>query len=165
MKFPLTTYKPKPKPKTKDPWLLETVENGLRATNIREFTGMIKVNRGIPVQYFEDDRIYGHGAFDCALKVLDMFDELRDITPRTRGFIFGSHKYLYHGKGILKEHIETGRESFFSNETLMNENISCYLNLIYSQEEEKLLSIIQELEDATTTESSQENRDRKRISG
>ena len=170
MKWPLVKFeekeeKPEKMPKTKDPWLLKAVENGLKAVNIRELTGTVRANRKFPVQYFEDDRIYGNGAFDSPMKVMDMFDELKSITPKTKGFIFWPHRYLYHNKGILKEHIETGKESFFSRETLRNEAVSCYLSLVYSQEEDRILEIINELDNAITTEPSKTDQDRRRIQG
>ena len=150
--------------KTKNPWLLETVENGLKATNIFDSTDSIRPNRSIPIQYFEFDRLFGKGAFQTPLKVMDMFGELQDITPRTKGFIFGEHKYLYHGLGILRVNHETNEEAYFSRETLRNENVSCYLGIVVSTEEQKIKQIIEEL-DAATSGRSTEDSSRKRIQG
>ncbi len=155
-------------PKTSNPWLLETVENGLRATSVKELLDDIRADRAIPVQYFEYDRLFGDGAFreKGALRVMRMFDELKEITPKTVGFIFGLHKYLYSGNGILRKNYETGRESFYSEETLRNQNIACYFNLELAKEEATILQAIEEateeLDNATSGRST--DNDRKRIS-
>lgn len=147
--------------KTKNPWWLEKVENGLKATNIRESSGI--PDRKIPIQYFEYSRIFGKGAFTAPLKVLEMFDELKKITPQTKGFIFSDHKYLYHNSGILKVNRKNGKEAFFSQDTLRNESVSCYLELIESTEESKIKEIIKEL-DAATSGYTSENQSQRRIS-
>jgi hypothetical protein len=157
----LTIFKerqPKPVklPKTKNPWLLETVENGLRATNVKEMQDGIREDKGIPVKYFEYDRLYGTGAFTAPLKVMEMFGELQSITPRTIGYIFGDHKYLYATGGILRRNWKTKKEAFYSDETLRNENIACYMNLTYAKEETTILKAIEEatevLDNATNTD-------------
>ncbi len=130
-------------PKTKNPWLLETVENGLRATNIKETQDSIRADKAIPVQYFEYDRLFGGGVFETPLRVIEMFDELKDITPQTIGYIFSDHKYLYISGGILRRNHITGNESFFSDETLRNQSIACYLSLEYAKEESTILETIQ----------------------
>lgn len=146
----------------KNPWFLETVQNGLKATNVKETSTGIRPTK-TEVQYFEFDRIFGQGAFDVPLRMPEMFDELKEITPKTKGFIFGPHKYLYHRGGILRVRHDNGRESFFSDETLKNESVACYLNLVYSQEEDIIKSFIDELEYATDRPN-QESDSRARIS-
>jgi len=164
----LTIFKDKePRPeKTKNPWLLETVENGLRATNIKELLDDIRPDKSIPVKYFEYDRLFGGGAFTAPLKVMEMFNELQVITPKTIGYIFAGYKYLYISDGILRRNHESGRESFFSNETLRNQSIACYLNLTYAKDETTILEAIQdtinELDNATSRHST--DTDRPRIS-
>lgn len=148
--------------KTQNPWLLESVENGIKATNIHESAESIRQNNTVPVQYFEYDRLFGRNAFHSPLKVMEMFGELQEITPRTKGFIFGSHKYLYHGRGILRVNYQTGKESFYSEDTLRNENVSCYLSLVESTEEDIINSVIEEL-DAATSGCYTEDSTRKRI--
>lgn len=151
-------------PKTKNPWLLETVENGLRATNVKELLDDIRADKDIPVKYFEYDRLFGGGVFDAPLRVIEMFDELKAITPKTKGYIFSGHKYLYISGGILRRNHKTGKESFFSNETLRNQSIACYLNLTYAKEETTILEAIQEtineLDDATSRHSTDTDRPR-----
>lgn len=155
MKNPLTVFKNRPerdkRDQTKNPWLLETVRNGLKATNIKESSAGIRENKRISVQYFEFDRIYGHHAFDSALKVTELFSELQNITPRTKGYIFGEHKYVYHGNGILKINHSTAEEEYFSDDTLRNQSVACYFpGIVYSQEEDQIQSMITELNDATS---------------
>ncbi len=150
------------RPQTKHPWLLETVQNGLKATNIKDLISEIKANKKVPIQYFEYDRIFGTGVFESPLKVTALFDELRTITPRTKGYIFNGHKYLYHGAGILRISHEDGEESYFSDDTLRNASLACYLSLVYTDEEDKINLMISELENAT--DGCQEDRDRRRIS-
>lgn len=158
---PITIFKERrPRPEkvepTKNPWLLQPVENGLRATNVREMQDYCRPEKRIPVKYFEYDRLFGEGAFrsDGALHVTKMFGELKEITPKTIGFIFGKHHYLYATNGILRKHHDTGDEAFFSDETLRNQSTICYLNIDYVKEESTILETIQnsinELDDATT---------------
>lgn len=158
--LPILDKTPRP-PTTKNPWLLETVENGLRATNIRESQDDIRPDKSIPVKYYEYDRLFGGGVFTAPLKVLEMFDELRAITPKTKGYIFAGHKYLYISGGILRKNHETGKESFFSNETLRNQSIACYLNLTYAKEE---TTILEAIEDTIKVLDNATNTDRPRIS-
>ena len=161
---PLVKYKERPVRKTqsKNPWFLETVQNGLKATNVKESVSGIRTNRKIPVQYFEYDRIFGHGAFENALKVTEMFDELKNITPKTKGYIYNGHIFLYHNNGILKVCHEDGEESFYSDDTLRNASLACYLSLVFTEDEDKINSMIDELENAT--DGYQEDTDRRRIS-
>ena len=150
------------RPKTINPWFLETVQNGLKATNVKESSIGITENKKIPTQYFEYDRIFGQGAFESALKVPEMFSELQNITPKTKGFIFGRHNYFYHGNGILRIGHNAGKEAFFSDDTLRNESVACYLSLVYSREEDRIESLINELDDAT--DGHQTDNTRRRIS-
>ena len=71
----LVKYKTREEKKnpTINPWFLETVQNGLKATNVKESSIGITENKKIPTQYFEYDRIFGQGAFESALKVPEMF--------------------------------------------------------------------------------------------
>jgi len=161
-------YIPKEKEeKTKNPWYFEKIRNGLKATNVFESSSGLSENRRIPVQYFEYDRIYGRNAYSnkSFLKVIDMFDELCALTPKTRGFIFGEYHYLYHGMGIVRINHETENEDYFSNDTLRNENVACYFNLVENPDEEKVKSMISELErvEDASTGRSKEDRDWKRI--
>lgn len=153
-------------PKTINPWLLETVENGLRATNVKELLDDIRADKTIPVKYFEYDRLQGKGAFQAPLRVMEMFSELKSITPKTIGYIFGGYKYLYISDGILRRNHETGKESFYSDETLRNQTIEVYFDLDYTREESTVLEVIQdtinELDNATSKHST--NTDRPGIS-
>ena len=148
--------------RTKDPWFLESVENGLKATNVHESSNTIRPNKSVPVQYFEYDRLFGKNAFSSPLKVMDMFGELQTITPKTKGFIFGNHKYLYHQNGILRVNHINGNESYYSSDTLRNSNVTCYLGLVESTEENRIKEIIEEL-DAATSGDTTEDRTRSRI--
>jgi hypothetical protein len=116
---------------TTNPWLIEQVKNGLRATVVKELFDRIKPFTKISPQYFENDRINGLNAYqdDGILKVMDMFDELQVLTPKTIGYIYTDNKYLYHNGGILKRHIKTKEEEFFSAKTLRNENIDNFFQL------------------------------------
>lgn len=147
-----------------DPWLLENVENGIKATNIKELSDRIRPNKFIPIIYFENSRLFGFGAFQTSMKITELFKELQEETPETKGFIFGDYKYYFLNKGILRKKIDSDKEAFFSEDTLRNENVACYLKLVYSTEEDRIKTIIQELEDATTNRNDSTNRDRKRIS-
>jgi len=153
MKNPLATYKDRPEKKnpTRNPWFLESVQNGLKATNIREQSQT--PDRKVPVQYFENDRIFGTGAFESAMKVPELFKELTDITPKTKGFIFNGHHYLYLNDGVLRIRHSDKEESFFSEPTLRNQNVACYFSyLAYSPEEETLKTMINELDNAIKTD-------------
>jgi len=163
---PLVKYKERSARKTqsKNPWFLETVQNGLRATNVKESVSGIRKNKKIPVQYFEFDRIFGHGAFENALKVTEMFDELKNITPKTKGYIYNGHVFLYHNNGILKICHKDGEESYFSDDTLRNASLACYFSLVYTEDEDKINTMIEELEYVTTNKPDQENSNRRRIS-
>ena len=80
-----------------------------------------------------------------------MFAELQGITPKTKGYIFGDHHYIYHGNGILKINHDTFEEEYFSDDTLRNQSVACYFpGIIYSQEEDQIQSMISELDDATS---------------
>ena len=149
MKNPLAAYKERPKRKnpTRNPWFLESVHNGLKATNIREETQT--PNRAVPIQYFENDRIFGQGAFETAMKVPDLFKELTDITPKTKGFIFEGHHYLYLNGGILRIRHSDNEEAFFSEPTLRNQSVACYFSyLAKAPEEEAIKTMITELDNA-----------------
>lgn len=98
------------------------------------------LNSSIDSQYFEYDRINGTGAFETILKVTELFDELRDITPHTIGYIYKENIYLHKNKGILKRNIETGEESFYSEESLRNENLCNYLQLSANKSDERNIS-------------------------
>jgi len=115
------------------PWVIEEISNGLKAKSMRFAGGKLTMrNKKIPIQYFEYDRIYGRLAFvdKGILKVMDMFDELKEVTPKSIGYIFKDNSYLnYDNKGILKRNNKTGEEDFYSEETLRNENIFNYLKL------------------------------------
>jgi len=153
MKNLLTTYKSRPEKKnpTRNPWYLETVQNGLKATNIREQSQT--PDRNIPPQYFENDRLFGTGAFASPLKVTDFVKELNDITPKTKGLIFDGHHYLYINGGILRISHSNQKEAFFSNETLVNQNVACYFSyLVDSTEENQIKTMINELDDAIETD-------------
>lgn len=116
------------------PWIIEEIRNGIKARNVALKYGVIRrTNKNIPIQFFEYDRIFGKGAFLTAgiLKVMDMFDELQVLTPDTSGYIFKDSIYLYHSKGILKRNNKTGEEEFYSEESLRNTALSCYLKLDY----------------------------------
>jgi hypothetical protein len=150
------------KPKTRNPWLLESVENGIKATNVRETTDAVRENKRVPIQYFEYDRLFGKGAFDSPLKVLELFGELQGITPRTVGYIFGRHKYLYHANGILRVNHTNGKESYYSDDTLRNESVPVYFDLIESTEESRITELIKEL-DAATSGNGTEDQSQRRI--
>ena len=160
--IPMKLKKREKEEKTRNPWLLESVENGLRATNIYESSESIRPNKSIPVRYFEYDRLFGKGVFQSPLKVMDMFGELKAVTPRTKGFIFGDHKYYYHAQGILRINHSNGKEAFYSEDTLRNANVTCYLGIVESTEENRIKEIIEEL-DAATSGRNAEDTDRKRI--
>jgi len=116
----------------KSPWVIEEIANGLKARSVKFRNGIyVKKNKKIPVQYFENDRIFGRGVFvdDGILKVMKMFDELKNITPLTIGYIFGDNIYLNYNKGILKRSDKTGEENFYSEGTLQNEHMAHYLEL------------------------------------
>ena len=120
--------------KIKGPWVIEEIQNGLKARSMKLVGGMVVGNnKKIPVQYFEYDRIFGRGAFDEILRVMDMFDELRNLTPRTIGYIFKENSYLHHDQGILKRNNKTKVEDYFSAESLRNENLANYLQLNCTQ--------------------------------
>jgi hypothetical protein len=149
MKNLLTTYKERPDKKnpTRNPWFLESVQNGLKATNIREQS--LTPNRSVPPQYFENDRLFGTGAFESPLKVTDFVKELNEITPRTKGLIFDGHHYLYVNGGILRIRHSDQKEAFFSDETLVNQNVACYLSyLVESTEESQIKTMITEIDNA-----------------
>ena len=151
------------KPKTKDPWFLESVENGLKATNVREGSSGIRPNKPVPIKYFEYDRLFGVKAYSAPLKVMEMFGELQEITPNTKGFIFGQHKYLYHEDGILRRNYKTGNEAYISGKTLLNESVSCYLGIMEPDEQSVIKSAIRDLHNATTSDTDQADSSRKRI--
>lgn len=116
----------------KSPWMIEEINNGLKARSVKVVGGIVvKTNKQIPVQYFEYDRIFGRGAFSTILKVMEMFDELREIAPDSIGYIFKEAIYLNYSKGILKRNNKTGDEEFYSEESLRNTALSCYLKLDY----------------------------------
>jgi len=122
-----------PHRKVKSPWLIEEISNGLKAKNVKVIGGVVVAsNKKVGVQYFEFDRIYGRGAFNSEgyLRVMDMFDELQEVTPKSIGYIFKDSIYLnYQNKGILKRNNKSGKEDFYSEESLRNENIANYLQL------------------------------------
>jgi len=149
--------------KITDPWFIETVENGLKATNVKVMSDRLRINRKVPIKYFEYNRIFGIGAFTSPLKVEEILKELKDETPNTKGFVFGNHKYYFLNNGLLRIEIGTEYESFYSEDTLRNQSVACYFKLVYSNEEERLISLIQELENATTSRPDTDNRTRKRI--
>lgn len=115
------------RPSFKHPWKIEQVENSLKCRCVRKMSG-IPIDK-VATQYFELDRINGTGAFNSPLKVMEMFDELKELTPRTIGYFYGDHWYLNFNKGILKRNKNTNQESFYSEETLRNKSLSVYLNL------------------------------------
>jgi hypothetical protein len=123
---------------TKNPWLIEQVRNGLRATVVKELINRIKPFEKISPQYFENDRINGRGAYeaDGILNVMMMFDELKRLTPKTIGYVFLDNKYLYHNDGILKRNIPTSEEEYYSEKTLRNENISNFFQLTHEDTED-----------------------------
>lgn len=114
------------------PWVIEEISNGLKAKSMKLLGGMLTIrNKKISVQYFEFARIYGQDAFreEGILKVMEMFDELKAVTPKTIGYVFKDNSYINFKRGILKRNNKTGEENFYSEETLRNENISNYLQL------------------------------------
>ena len=131
MKFPKIPERDKT-PKHKTPWLITRISNGLKAVNVKDspIIGYRPV-KGVETKYFEYDRIYGKGAFSGAgiLKVNDLFDELRERTPMTIGYIFEPYNYLLRTDGIRQQNRETGDELFFSDETLRNSNVATFLRL------------------------------------
>jgi len=133
---------------TTNPWLIEQVKNGLKAVNVKILTDLIRPDKKLPAVYFENDRIQGTGAYasDGILKVMDMFDELQDLTPKTIGYIFNNKKYLYHCGGILRIDTRSKDEEYFSGKTLRNENIDNFFQLSHTEPE------IAEDEDNTTRE-------------
>ncbi len=118
--------------RTKKPWLISRVQNGLKAVNGEPTLVRFSRNKKIPVKYYEYDRIYGRRAFkdDGVMKVYDLFDELKEITPKTEYFIFGDCNYINRHDGILVKNRTTKKEEFFSSATLANHNIAVYFNLI-----------------------------------
>lgn len=120
------------------PWVITKVVNGLKAVNGKPTAVRFFINKKLPVQYYEYDRIFGRGAFaeTGILRVNDLFDELKEITPFTEYFVFGENDYINRDDGILKKHHKTGAELFFSNETLQNENIANYFQLTYNDQPE-----------------------------
>jgi hypothetical protein len=119
--------------KTTNPWLIEPVINGLRATNIKEYPAFVRANKKLKPQYFENDRIYGRNAYidNGVMHVFELFDELREITPNTIGYVFDNTKYNYCNEGILKIH-SNKQEEYVSDKTLRNENIGNFFKLIPS---------------------------------
>jgi hypothetical protein len=124
---------PKAKEQANDgPWVIEEISNGLKARNVTLKYGVVRTaNKNIPVQFFEYDRIFGKGAFLTTgiLKVMDMFNELQELTPETSGYVFKDAIYLYHSKGILKRNNRSNSEEFYSIETLKNKALASYLKL------------------------------------
>lgn len=129
--------KPRQKSRTSNPWLIEQVKNGLKAVNVKILTDSLRITKKIQTQYFENDRIYGTGAYvgESVLKVIDMFDELRAITPNTIGYIYDRRKYLYHNGGILRKDLQTKEEEFFSEKTIRNENVDNFFQLTQETDE------------------------------
>jgi len=122
--------------KIKGPWQIDEISNGLRARSVRLVGGhVISSNKKVPVQYFEYDRIFGRGAFagQSMLKVMDMFDALKKITPKTIGYLFKDDIYLNYDKGILKRNNSSKSEQFFSEESLRNRPLDDYLQLSCDQ--------------------------------
>ncbi len=116
----------------KTPWLITRIANGLKAVNVKDSTVLgYRPVKGVETKYFEYDRIYGKGAFNGAgiLKVMDLFDELKILTPLTIGYIFEPYNYLLRFDGIRQQDRETGDELFFSDETLRNSNVATFLRL------------------------------------
>lgn len=117
--------------KTKKPWLITRVQNGLKAVNGEPTILRFAVNKKFPTQYFEYDRIYGRGAFSESgiMQVNKLFGELQEITPRTEYFIFGDWNYYTREDGILATNRRTKKELFLSNETILNKSVSVFLQL------------------------------------
>lgn len=132
MKFPKLPERDRT-PKQKTPWLLTQIENGVKAVNVKDSLLGFRPVKAVDTKYFEYDRIFGKNAFNGAgiLKVLDLFDELRTLTPRTIGYIFGQYNYLTRFDGIRQQHREDGTELFFSDETLRNSNVATFFELNY----------------------------------
>lgn len=126
-------FLPKSKERTiRSPWVIEEISNGLKARSVKVLNGIvIKTNKNVAVQYFEYDRIFGRGAFSTILKVMEMFDELKEVTPDTIGYIFKDQIYINYSKGILKRNNKSGEEEFYSEESLRNLSLACYLELVY----------------------------------
>lgn len=125
-----TLFKTDRECKVKSPWLIEQISNGLKARNVKVIGGVVvKTNKAIPIKYFMYDRIFGTGSYDTVLKVMEMFDELQDVTPRSIGYIFQNSIYLNYDRGILKRNNKTGVEDFFSEQSLRNKALADYLKL------------------------------------
>ncbi len=129
----LNKIKSSPSDTCKKPWSITKVENGLRAVNGNPTTVKFWPTKDIPVKYYEFDRIFGKGAWssDGVMRVMDMFDDLKRITPLTEYFIFGIHHYINRDDGILKMNRDTKKESFYSTESLRNKDLSSYFSLNY----------------------------------
>jgi hypothetical protein len=119
-------------PKNKTPWLITRIENGLKAVNVKDsrILGFSPVKE-LPTRYFEFDRIYGQGAFaGCGpLRVIELFDELREVTPRTVGYICGQYNYILRPDGIRRQNRKNMAESFFSDETLRTTSTTSFLQI------------------------------------
>jgi len=125
------------------PWLITEVVNGLKAVNGNPTYIKFLVNKKLKTQYYEYDRIFGKGAFSSkgVLRVTDLFEELKRITPYTEYFIFAENDYINRDDGILKKNHRNGEEMFFSNETLQNENLANYFSLTYGKQTEAEIEI------------------------